>query len=54
VPLNLSQQQKNMVLQQIDSLSHQDYTVKLGMLLEETERIYYHTENFKILKAVLR
>ncbi|MEN6318075.1 MAG: nucleotidyl transferase AbiEii/AbiGii toxin family protein [Syntrophaceae bacterium] len=54
VPLNLSQQQKNMVLQQIDSLSHQDYTVKLGMLLEETERVYYRTENFKILKDVLR
>jgi predicted nucleotidyltransferase component of viral defense system len=54
VPLNLSQQQRNMVLQQIDNLLKRDYTVKLGMLLEENERAYYRTENFKILKAVLK
>lgn len=54
VPLNLSEQLRNMVLQQIDNLSKRDYTVKLGMLLEETQRSYYRTENFKILKAALR
>jgi hypothetical protein len=41
------------VLQQIDSLSRRDYTVKLGMLLEEGQRLYYRNENFKVLKAVL-
>jgi hypothetical protein len=53
VPLNLSKQQENKVLQQIDSLSKRDYTVKLGMLLEEAKRLYYCKENFKILKAAL-
>lgn len=54
VPLNLSQQKKKKVLQQIYSLSKQDYTVKLGMLLEESQRLYYRNENFKILKAALK
>lgn len=49
-----SQQQKKKVLQQIDSLTKKDYTVKLGMLLEETQQLYYRNENFKILKAVLK
>jgi hypothetical protein len=53
VPLNLTKQQENKVLQQIDSLSKRDYTVKLGMLLEETQRLYYRNENFRILKAAL-
>ncbi|MGO9138331.1 MAG: nucleotidyl transferase AbiEii/AbiGii toxin family protein [Syntrophales bacterium] len=53
MPLNLSKRQKTEVLQQIDSLSKRDYTVKLGMLLEEGQRLYYRNENFKILKAAL-
>jgi predicted nucleotidyltransferase component of viral defense system len=54
MPLNLSKRQKTEVLQQIDSLSKRDYTVKLGMLLEEGQRLYYRNENFKILKAALK
>ncbi|MGZ6237022.1 MAG: nucleotidyl transferase AbiEii/AbiGii toxin family protein [Syntrophales bacterium] len=52
--LNLSKGQKAEMLQQIDSLSKRDYAVKLGMLLEEGQRLYYRNENFKILKAALR
>jgi predicted nucleotidyltransferase component of viral defense system len=54
MPLNLSKRQKTEVLQQIDSFSKRDYTVKLGMLLEEGQRLYYRNENFKILKAALK
>jgi len=53
VPLHLSGQQRNNVLQQIEKLSKTDYTVKLGMLLEEGQRLYYRNENFKILKQFL-
>lgn len=34
----------------IARLSKRDYTVKLGSLLEDEERRYYITENFKILR----
>jgi predicted nucleotidyltransferase component of viral defense system len=54
VPLSVSKQRRNEVLQQIDGLSKRDYTVKLGMLLEEAKRIYYRNENFKILKDALK
>jgi predicted nucleotidyltransferase component of viral defense system len=54
VPLNLSKRQEAEVLQQIDHLSKRDYTVKLGMLLEDGQRLYYRNENFKILKAALK
>ena len=37
----------------IDSLTKRDYTVKLGSLLEETQRKYYISENFKILKLAI-
>ncbi len=53
IPLNLSPQQRNNMLQQIESLSKRDYSVKLGMLLEEEQRFYYRHENFKILKEEL-
>lgn len=54
VPLNLSEKQRKGVLEEINNLTTRDYTVKLGMLLEEEQRIYYRNENFKILKAALR
>lgn len=54
VPLNLSEQQRKDVLEEINKLTTRDYTVKLGMLLEEEQRKYYRTENFKILKAALQ
>lgn len=38
----------------IDSLTKRDYTVKLGSLLEQNQRKYYTSENFKILKLALR
>jgi predicted nucleotidyltransferase component of viral defense system len=53
VTLKLSERQRNTMLQQIESLSKRDYTVKLGMLLEEEQRPYYRNENFKILKENL-
>ena len=38
----------------IDSLTKRDYTVKLGSLLEEEQRKYYISENFKILKLAIK
>lgn len=38
----------------IDSLNKYDYGVKLAPLLEEGERKYYQSENFKILKLALQ
>jgi len=54
VPLTLPEQQRKDVLEEINNLTKRDYTVKLGMLLEEEQRNYYRTENFKILKAALQ
>jgi predicted transcriptional regulator of viral defense system len=42
------------VLEEINNLTKRDYTVKLSMLLEEAQRLYYCNENFKILKAALQ
>lgn len=38
----------------LESLSKRDYTVKLGSLLENEQRKYYVSENFKILKRAIR
>ena len=38
----------------LESLSKRDYTVKLGSLLENEQRKYYISENFKILKRAIR
>ena len=54
VPLTLPEQQRKDLLEEINNLTKRDYTVKLGMLLEEEQRNYYRTENFKILKAALQ
>jgi predicted nucleotidyltransferase component of viral defense system len=37
----------------IERLTKRDYTVKLGSLLEEGQRKYYASENFKILKSAI-
>lgn len=42
------------VLKGIDALKKQDYTVKLGSLLEASQREYYVAENFKLLKLALQ
>ncbi len=54
VPLNLTEKQRRGVLEEINNLTKRDYTVKLGMLIEEEQRNYYRNENFKILKAALQ
>lgn len=41
------------VLKGIDALKKEDYTAKLGSLLEEGQRRYYAKENFKILKLAI-
>ena len=41
------------LLKELDGLTRQDYTVKLGSLLEEKDRKYYTTENFKILRMAI-
>jgi len=38
----------------IDSLTKKNYTVKLGSLLENDQRKYYISENFKILKLAIK
>lgn len=42
------------VLKGIGSLDKKDYSVKLGSLLEASERKYYNSENFKILKQAIQ
>lgn len=41
------------LLQGVNSLTKRDYTVKLGSLLEDSQRKYYNSENFKILKLAI-
>jgi len=41
------------LLSGIDSLKRRDYTVKLGSLLDEDQRQYYISENFRILRQAL-
>lgn len=41
------------ILKGIESFNKKDYTVKLGSLLEEEQRQYYASENFKILKSAI-
>lgn len=53
IPLNTPPDMLKKLLKGIDALSKNDYTVKLGSLLEANERIYYSKENFKILKAAI-
>ena len=41
------------LLQGVNSLTKKDYTVKLGSLLDDAQRKYYNSENFKILKLAI-
>ncbi|NWF76215.1 MAG: nucleotidyl transferase AbiEii/AbiGii toxin family protein [Nitrospirae bacterium] len=54
IEIDASPQTLKKIIKIIDSLTKKDYTVKLGSLLEETERKYYITENFKILKSAIK
>jgi predicted nucleotidyltransferase component of viral defense system len=54
IGLDTSPQVMKKLLEQIDSFTKKDYTVKLGSLLEEEQRKYYVNENFKILKAAIK
>lgn len=42
------------ILKEIESLSKNDYAVKLASLIEKEQRKYYLSENFKILKSIIR
>lgn len=50
IPLRAEADILKKVLRGIDKLKKKDYTVKLGALLEEQERQYYTSENFKLLR----
>jgi predicted nucleotidyltransferase component of viral defense system len=54
VSLDAPKQMLKIVLNEIDGLTKDDYKVKLGSLLESEQRKYYITENFKILKSVIK
>lgn len=54
VVLDLPKDKLRQLLKKIDSLKRRDYTVKLGSLLEEPQRRYYMSENFKLLKTAIK
>ena len=53
ISLDIPQDKLKKLLKGIEALSKNDYTVKLGSLLEASERQYYSKENFKILKSTI-
>ncbi|MGA1842504.1 MAG: nucleotidyl transferase AbiEii/AbiGii toxin family protein [bacterium] len=53
IAMDVSPEILTRILKGIDSFKKQDYTVKLGSLLEKDQRKYYTAENFKILKMNL-
>lgn len=42
------------ILKKLELLQKQDYKVKLGSLLEPKDRVYYSSENFKIIKMAIK
>jgi len=54
VALNAPVKTLKQLLKEIASLGAGDYRVKLGSILEETQRKYYLRENFKILKSAIQ
>jgi hypothetical protein len=54
IPLDAPPETLARVLREIDRLKKRDYSVKLGSLLDEDQRKYYLSENFKLLKLALR
>ncbi len=53
VSIDASNRTLKKILKGIDSFGKKDYSVKLGSLLEEEQRKYYVSENFKILKLAI-
>jgi predicted nucleotidyltransferase component of viral defense system len=53
IKINVSDDRLKALLKGIAGFSTKDYSVKLGSLLEEDQRKYYRTQNFKILKMAL-
>jgi predicted nucleotidyltransferase component of viral defense system len=54
IPLDAPPETLARVLREIDRLKKRDYSVKLGSLVDEDQRKYYVSENFKLLKLALR
>lgn len=53
IALSAGDEERERLRKIIDSFTKKDYSSKLGSLLEERERKYYVSENFKILTAAL-
>ncbi len=53
VPLKATNTQLKNILKTIDSLTPNDYSIKLRPLLEDDQKTYYMKENFKILKLAI-
>jgi len=53
IPIDASPLTLAKVIKGIDGLAKRDYSVKLGSLLEEDQRKYYVTENFKLLRSAI-
>lgn len=53
IELNAAQKKLKLILTNIDKLKKQDYTVKLGSLLDADLRKYYIKQNFRILKMAI-
>ncbi|MEW6068649.1 MAG: hypothetical protein AB1610_10215 [Nitrospirota bacterium] len=53
IDIDASPQILRKIIKEINSLTKNDYSVKLGSLLEEEQRRYYVSENFKILKSAI-
>ncbi len=49
IDIETSPEKLNALLKGIENFTKQDYMIKLGSLLEPTQRKYYQSENFKIL-----
>ena len=54
IPLDSPPELLKKVLKGMESFTKQNYTVKLGSLLEEDQRKYYVNENFKLLKLAIQ
>lgn len=53
IALDAADEKLKKVLKEIRALTKKDYTVKLGSLIEASERRYYSSENFKILELAI-
>lgn len=54
ITLTASAETRERIKAVISSFTKKDYTSKLGSLLEESDRKYYSSENFKILLSALK